>query len=78
MVGRVVVQGEMAGWVVEVDGGDDDVGYSCGMGEERQKRDGWAVVWAMMGLMVDDDARSLVYREECWRGGIRRCCCSSM
>lgn len=40
-------------------GCDDDMCDSCGIGDEREQRNGRTVVGAMMGLMVDYHSRSL-------------------
>lgn len=57
----------MAGRVIEMDCGDDQVGYGDevgGFGEERQERD--EIVSVVVGLVVEDYA-GLVGRWVCWR-----------
>lgn len=60
MRGRVVVEGDVAGAGVEVDGGDDEVGgadVGGRFGEEREEGDVGAVV--VVGLVVADYAGGL-------------------
>ena len=56
-VGRVIVEGDVAGGFIEVDGGDDQVGdwnEISGFGEKGQKGD--ETVSVIVGLVVEDYA----------------------
>lgn len=68
MGGRVIVEGDGAGGVVEVDGGDDEVGEGDfrggGFGDEGEEGDEFCGV-LVVGLVVEDYARFVGW-----------CCCA--
>ena len=62
----------MARRVIEVDGGDDEVGDGNeidGFGEERQKGD--ETIPVIVGLVIEDYTRRLVWWMLDWRHGSR-------
>lgn len=66
MMWRIVVEGDVTWRVIEMDGGNVEVGNAGGFGDEREDGNRFAVL-GVMGLLVQDKTRRMSGRRS------RRC-----